>query len=592
MFFKIKLNKIKKNIKICKLRKIVLYVFLMLLPLDILAFYNFNYSNKIFPNIYVNNFLIGGKAKKEAYNFLENNLNKNNSLNLISSTSTYKINEKDLELQYKTKETIEKAFFIGRNDNFFKNIVKRINLLTEEERIDLEIIYDEVRLENFLASVSAELNQPNVPPTISIENTYGQKTVVVNKGSPGRMVDVQMNREKIIECFKNQSFGDTSLAVKTLAKKVSEEEKEEIKNLSQNLLGKSLILKYDDLSWEIGAEEMISFLSFYSVFDETRLKSWIAEASKIINREPKNALLTFEGSIVTQFQPALEGLKVDEEDSLEIIKNGIRKLSENGENRLEVALAVVKTEPEITTDKVNNLGIKKLIGKGESWFPHSIEGRIHNVDLASSKFHGILIDPGETFSFNQAVGEIDSAHGYQPAYIIKEGRTILGDGGGVCQVSTTMFRAALDAGLNITERRAHAYRVSYYEVNSELGTDATVYSPSPDLKFVNDTPAHILIQRVIDLNNLYLSFEFYGTDDGRKVTMSKSRIWDQVPPPPDVYQDDPTLQTGVVKQVDWSAWGAKAAFDWKVERDGEILREKTWFSIYKPWAAVFLRGTK
>ena len=145
--------------------------------------------------------------------------------------------------------------------------------------------------------------------------------------------------------------------------------------------------------------------------------------------------------------------------------------------------------------------------------------------------------------------------------------------------------------MKIVERRAHAYRVSYYETNSKPGFDATVFAPSPDLRFVNDTPAYILIQTTVDLKTLYLKIELYGASDGRQITISNVRLWDQTPPPEPLYQDDPTLPAGTVKQVDWPAWGAKAAFDWTVERSGKILQQKTWLSSYQPWQAIYLRGT-
>jgi vancomycin resistance protein YoaR len=217
---------------------------------------------------------------------------------------------------------------------------------------------------------------------------------------------------------------------------------------------------------------------------------------------------------------------------------------------------------------------------------------VHNIELAAARLNGVLIKPGEEFSFNAAVGEVSAATGYQAAYIIQNGRTQLGDGGGLCQDSTTVFRAALDSGLPITVRRGHSYRVGYYEQNAKAGLDATVYSPSTDLKFINDTPAHILIQTEVDSPNRTLKVYFYGTSDGRKATIKDHVVWGITPAPPDVYQDDPTLPVGTVKQVDWKAQGAKAQFVYVVERGGEIIFEKTFTTIYQPWAAVFLRGTK
>jgi vancomycin resistance protein YoaR len=201
-----------------------------------------------------------------------------------------------------------------------------------------------------------------------------------------------------------------------------------------------------------------------------------------------------------------------------------------------------------------------------------------------------LLSPGEVFSFNQAVGDISAETGYKQAYVIKEGRTVLDDGGGVCQVSTTLFRAVLYAGLPVIERTAHAYRVGYYEQGFPPGLDATVFYPTVDFKFKNDTPAYLLIQTVISGSKLY--FNLYGTSDGRVTTLSKSTVTDQTPPPPDLKQDDPTLPKGEVKQVDWAAWGAKVSFTRTVTREGEEIIKETWRSNYRPWQAVYLVGIK
>ena len=274
-----------------------------------------------------------------------------------------------------------------------------------------------------------------------------------------------------------------------------------------------------------------------------------------------------------------------------MISGNLRTLEALEEKTAPLDIPVETTPPEIQTADVNNLGIKEMIGKGSSRFAGSIASRIYNIGLASSKFNGILVAPEEVFSFNNALGDVSGYTGYKQAYIIKDGKTILGDGGGVCQVSTTLFRAALAAGLPIVERRAHSYRVSYYEQDSAAGLDATVFAPTTDLKFKNNTPGHLLIQTRFDPKALTLVFEIYGTDDGRIASTTKPVVTSVVPPPPDLYQDDPTLPQGTVKQVDFKAWGAKASFDYVVKKDGEVIFEKTFYSNFKPWQAVYLRGT-
>jgi vancomycin resistance protein YoaR len=135
--------------------------------------------------------------------------------------------------------------------------------------------------------------------------------------------------------------------------------------------------------------------------------------------------------------------------------------------------------------------------------------------------------------------------------------------------------------------------VHYYEEGGfKAGLDATVFDPTDDLKIKNDTPNYILIQTITDTDNLTLTFELYGTSDGRKSEILNHQVWGATAPPPDLYQDDPTLLKGVVKQVDFAAWGAKASFVYKVIRNGEVIQNQTFTSNYRPWQAVYLRGTK
>jgi vancomycin resistance protein YoaR len=314
--------------------------------------------------------------------------------------------------------------------------------------------------------------------------------------------------------------------------------------------------------------------------------------SETIDVPAEDALFSFSGGKVTEFKPSKNGLQVNRNRTLTTFRQVLEHIPASNINYYIIPVSVDVVKPIVTTDSTNSYGIKEQIGRGYSEFSGSIPGRIHNVALAASRFNGVLIAPGESFSFNKTLGDVSAATGYQQAYIIKEGRTVLGDGGGVCQVSTTLFRAAMDAGLPITERHAHAYRVHYYEEGGyPAGMDATVFDPSDDLKFKNDTPGYILIQTKTDTDNLTLEFNLYGQSDGRKSEIYGARMWGVTPPPPDLFQDDPTLKVGVTKQVDFSAWGANAAFKYKVTRDGKTLLDTEFISNYRPWQAIYLKGT-
>ncbi|MCL5433000.1 MAG: VanW family protein [Patescibacteria group bacterium] len=328
-------------------------------------------------------------------------------------------------------------------------------------------------------------------------------------------------------------------------------------------------------------------------YSDNYLMNVLSPTIKKLTIAPTDALFTFQDGKVTAFRPSSNGQEVD----IESLKSDLAAkipgiISTEKPLTIVFPLIIKVVEPKVTTDKANNLGIKELVASGTSLFQHSIPERIHNVTLAATKLNGVLIAPNEVFSFNNAVGDISAATGYKQAYVIQSGKTVLGDGGGVCQVSTTLFRAALNAGLPITERHAHAYRVGYYEQDSAPGLDATVYAPSVDLKFKNDTGNSLLIQTSVDQDNLRLTFFLYGTKDNRQVLIEKPVVVSQSPALPPVYQDDPSLQKGIIKQIDFSANGMNTYFTRQVTKNGRIITSDKFVSNFRPWAAVYLKGTK
>jgi len=269
-------------------------------------------------------------------------------------------------------------------------------------------------------------------------------------------------------------------------------------------------------------ELSFSFLDKYHIqkyshlsIDHEALKNFLNDLARKINRDPTDAKLQFKDGKVSVFAISEEGLALDIEKSLEIIKNYFK--DRNIQNELE--LAYTKNKPAISTDSINNLGITKLIGEGHSDFKGSTRSRIFNINVAINRFQGIIIKPGEEFSFVEILGEVDGEHGYKPELVIKKDKTEPEFGGGICQVSTTVFRAAIYSGLKITARRNHAYPVQYY---NPQGMDATIYIPKPDLRFTNNTPANILIQS--EIIGTELIFRFYGTDDGRKINIIGPKI--------------------------------------------------------------------
>jgi vancomycin resistance protein YoaR len=188
----------------------------------------------------------------------------------------------------------------------------------------------------------------------------------------------------------------------------------------------------------------------------------------------------------------------------------------------ELQLPIIESSPKIQLSDTNRLGINELISVGESNFAGSTSNRIVNIRVGSLKYNGVIVKPGEEFSFNKNLGDVDAAHGFLPELVIKPQGVIPEFGGGLCQVSTTVFRAAMNAGFPITQRRNHSFAVQYY---APQGTDATIYPGASDLKFINNSSTPMMIRTRIDGSKLY--FEFYGTKDDRTVTFEGPTQYDK-----------------------------------------------------------------
>lgn len=279
-----------------------------------------------------------------------------------------------------------------------------------------------------------------------------------------------------------------------------------------------------------------------------------------------------------------EGRAIDRELLLARVNGAIK----NKQTEVSIPLKVVKPPLEISPD-LQQMGIFELIGVGYTKFEGSPQNRKHNIGIGIAKFDGLIIQPGETFSFNKNLGPVDASTGYKKELVIKPEGTVPEFGGGLCQVSTTIYRAAIYAGLPIVERKAHKYAVSYYAQAGGHGLDATVYSPSPDLKFTNDTPGAILIHSFVEGSSAY--FKFYGTADGRKVALDGPYVSNRrgAPAEPMIIAD-PTLAAGERKQVEKPHGGFDAIWYRTItNRLGETVKE-TIVSKYQAVPAKFLVG--
>jgi len=588
--------------------KLILKIIVVFLTVTIAGLYSYlsflaYFNGKIFPGVKIADFSASGNTPQQAQQILEENYQKRLApLTLTFQEQTFVIEPAIASPVLDIEDQVNIAFRLGRSGNTWLDFKNQLRSLLKGTNLTLQLNYKkpEVLLSQ-INHVGKVVKKDPLNARIIMEGE-----ITVANAEDGIQLDEQLLLKQLENYLTLQDNQPDQLPVKTLSPNFTTIKANNYAKYLKQAKNSPLILRYNNQSLAINDRILFNLLNFTEtnplvpanklLLNESKVASFLEEMSSQIDQPTYNAKFTFDPQTkrVREFQAAQPGKMVDLAKTTELITKTLEasvsgSLQETS-TPINLALPVIVTQPEILTADVNNFGIKDLIGQGVSHFTGSIENRIYNIKLAASRLNGILIAPGETFSFNQTVGEISAATGYKQAYVIKSGRTVLDDGGGVCQVSTTIFRAALNAGLPIVQRTAHAYRVSYYEQGSGPGLDATVYAPSVDFKFKNNTPAHILVQSRVVGSSLYI--DFYGASDGRTTVLTSPKIWSQTPPLPEIRQEDPDLPRGTVKQVDWPAWGANVSFGRTVTKNGEELIKETWNSNYRPWQAVYLIGTK
>ncbi len=369
---------------------------------------------------------------------------------------------------------------------------------------------------------------------------------------------------------------------------VKKSDGESLLPLVQQIIGAApYTIVYGQKNWPLTRDQILGWLEFQAAdrqisvgLQTERLTSYIEEIAKEVNVQVSEGRFSMSNGKVTSFSPSQAGVEVQVNETADSINE---KISQVGIK--EIDLVVKETQPEVSMGSVNDLGINELIGEGHSNFKGSPANRRHNISTGAEKLNGILIKPDEEFSLIKTLGAIDATTGYLPELVIKGNKTTPEYGGGLCQIGTTTFRAALDAGLPILERVNHSYRVSYYE---PAGTDATIYDPKPDFRFKNDTGHHILFTTEIKGDDLY--FRFYGTKDGRTVAQTKPRIYNLKNPAPKKVVETTDLAPGKTKCTEKAHVGADAEFSRTVTYADGTKKTDTFKSHYKPWQEVCLVG--
>lgn len=468
------------------------------------------YQNMAYPGTKVAGISVSGKTQEEIKSLLDERvagyLKDNPTLNLFGD----EVSASAIDLNFDTESTSQEAIS-APNSPFHINYGRDIPIIVD---------YSEEKVFNIIAEAEEAVRTP----VKNAELDYASGKHNYKKGQVGKRVNasetVAIFEENIGRLETEAALAIFEIApiysVEGLKKATKELEERGIRGASLLIGKEEVILSKEEVATFVKPENMtrtyaemapyndyflaLSSQSSGGSFSYEKVSGYIATIAARFDTEPQNAELGVSSGKAVITKEAHNGVEIAISESIEAV---LLALNEGG---TEVELKTELREAEISRKTLASLGLSKLISTGYSNFAGSPANRRHNIRTGASKFNGLLIKPGETFSFTENLGEVDAANGYLPELVIKENTTTPEYGGGLCQVSTTTFRAALNAGLPIVARKAHSYPVSYYR---PYGTDATIYVPNPDLKFKNDTGKYILIQTRVVGNYLY--FDFYGT---------------------------------------------------------------------------------
>ncbi len=511
----------------------------------------------------------------------------------------------ELGLYFSPNYNAEVAYQTGRTGGILQRIGAQIQLFRHGMSLAPRFVMDERTGTEYLQTIAEEIDQPPVEASLQLEGL----DVVVQPGQIGRELDIPASLEVIALQMRRLRDGALPLMVKETYPEILDVSAQA--ESARQILSQPLKLSIPDAGqgdpgpWELSRETLVEMMviervstpegmTYRIALDAENLRGWLEKKAKRINREPVNARMYFDDDTreLVLIEQEVTGLALDIDQSI------VRIEEELAAGNHQVALVVERQVPEITRDSTaGELSITELVSSYTSYYYGSDAARISNIATASAKFHGIFVAPGETFSMAETLGDVSLDEGYAEAWIIYGDRTIKGVGGGVCQVSTTLFRTVFFGGFPVVERYPHSYRVLYYEQtpggghNSKLaGLDATVYVPLVDFKFKNDTDHWLLMETYVNKGARTLTWKFYSTSDGRTVDWSTSGLKKKKDPPDPIYEENPELAKGEIRQVDWAVEGATVTVTRNVYRDGSKLWTDVFRTKYQPWAAVCQYG--
>ncbi len=564
--------------------------------------YQLMYAGRIFPGVTVAGVDLSGLAPADAAVKLNQTLTFPISGKILfrDGGNLWLTSPVELGMVFDASSSAQAAYRLGRSGNPFSALSNQLGARRSGANVSPVIIFDQRLAYAYVNGLAASVNRSAVEASLRIEGT----NVVAQPGQVGRIVDVDATL--VVLSAQMQAFHDIEvpLVVREQAPLIMDVSSQA--DAARAILSAPLQLvmpnavQGDPGPWIYEPSILANLLTVKRVdnggqaeirvgLETGAFAQMLVPVAAQIERKSKDARFYFDDN--TQQLVLIENSTIGRTMDIPATIVAVNDALLRGEHNLP--LMVNEIQPGVAnTATAESLGIRELVSSHTSYFRGSSSERMQNIQIASERFHGIFVAPGATFSMGEIMGDVSLDNGFSEAWIIYGGRTIKGVGGGVCQVSTTLFRTAFFAGFPILERVPHAYRVSYYELTSSgrdaglAGMDATVYFPLVDFKFVNDTPYWLLMETYFNASSQSLTWKFYSTKDGRTVTYETTGPRNIVSAPEPLFEVSPDLKADQMKQVDWAADGSDVTVTRTVWLNGAVYFTDTFQTHYEPWQAV------
>lgn len=574
------------------------------LVLVALVGYQIVYADRVFPGVSVAGIDLSGLKEEEAVQRLAEDLpyTYEGQIQLSYQDQVWDVRPIDLGYLVDPNSTAQAALGVGRAHWLGRDLVDQVNAWFKGVELAPVVYYDERIAKLYLDGLANEINTPKVEASLVLD----QADVVVQDGQIGRQMQMDDSLQKLQLALSTLQDTVVPMVVKEDAPLILNASAQGA--LARQILSEPLVLTASagEESWSIPPEDLADMLVISQVEDgeegaafeininPVAFDLYLSSLAPNLHMAPENTRFMFNDDTLELevVEPAVIGRDLNVDATIEAINAGLKA----GDH--QIALQFDTLEPAVTDEMTGEeLGITELVQKETSFFYGSDAARIQNIETAAAQFYGLLIAPGETFSMADALGNISLENGYAEALIIYGDQTIQGVGGGVCQVSTTLFRAAFFAGFPIEERHAHAYRVGYYEYDENgyknpnyIGLDATVYVPIVDMKFTNDTPYWLLMETYLYKGSSSLVWKFYSTSDGRTMDWDTTGLVNIVEQPDPLFRENDELGKNEIKKVDYGVDGGDVTIARTVFKDGEVYFTDTFFTRFQAWQEVWEYG--